>query len=77
MEMVAHQRPCQTARFGFPGKFGQPPQKIIPVKIIFEDRGSFDSAGHDVMQCAGSVYAGLSGHEKKYIMTSGDLKLKI
>ncbi|MCU0605300.1 MAG: hypothetical protein MUC33_21880 [Desulfobacterales bacterium] len=77
VEVIAHQRPSQAARFGFAGKRAEPVQEIVPIEIVLENTVACDSSRHDVMQRAGGVYAGLSGHGEEYSKVPGKGKVRI
>jgi hypothetical protein len=40
----------------------KPFEKIVPVYVIDEDRGPFDSANDDMMQGTGGIDTRLTGH---------------
>jgi hypothetical protein len=52
--------------FGTPTGAGKPFEKILPVYVIDEDRGPFDSTNDDMMQSTGGMDARLAGHALKY-----------
>jgi hypothetical protein len=73
---IRHQRPCETGRLGLRQVPRKPFEKILPVYVIDEDRGPFDSANDDMMQSTGGIDARLAGHTLKYRIGCGKATMK-
>jgi hypothetical protein len=54
----------------------KPFEKILPVYVIDEDRGPFDSANDDIMQSTGGIDARLAEHTLKYRIGCGKSTMK-
>jgi hypothetical protein len=64
MKMIGHQRPGIDDQISVATKDGQAIQEIIPVPRVLKDFGSLDPPADEVMQRAGRIQPGLSGHEE-------------
>ena len=62
VEMVGNQRPGKAASGGVDQDGVEARDEFIPIRIVGKYLPTFDSAADDVVQGAGSVYAGLAGH---------------
>ena len=62
VKMIGDQRPGITPGTGLLQDLSQPLSKIVPILIIPEYFAALDTAHDNVVQCAWSVYAGLSWH---------------
>ena len=60
--MIRNQGPGVALRLGFLEDDGEPLQERLAVFVIEEDFSSFYSPGHDVLEEAGGVKSGLTGH---------------
>jgi hypothetical protein len=63
MEMVGHQAPRKTVRFGCGEQCSEFLEKTCAIEFIREDLAPCNTTGDDVMDGSGSVEAGLSRHE--------------
>ena len=61
--MIGHKSPPKTGRGCLHQNAAEAFDKLPPVRIIPEDIAALDPATYDMVQCAGSVYAGLAGHD--------------
>ena len=62
MEMVGNQSPGIAVGRCLDQDGAQPGDEIIPVRIIGKYGAALNATADDVVQGAGRVYAGLSGH---------------
>ena len=60
--MIRNQGPSVALRLGFFEDDGEPFQKRLAIFVVDEDLSSFYSPGHNVLEKAGGVKSGLTGH---------------
>ena len=65
--MVGDQSPRVATGFGLLENIYQPVNKIMSILVVNEDLTAFDAANNNVVQGAGRVNTGLSGHDRKVI----------
>ena len=65
--MVGDQSPRVATGFGLLENIYQPVNKIMSILVVNEDLTAFDAANNNVVQGAGRVNTGLSGHDRKAI----------
>lgn len=65
MKVVGNKRPGKAASRRFLQDLSQAQKEAVPICVIEEDLSPLDATADDVMAGTGSVYAGLSRHDKK------------
>ena len=59
MGMIGHEGPGEYAGFGLGGKLAQAGDKILTVFVIIHNISAFNSSNNHMVQCTGSIQAGL------------------
>ena len=67
VDMVGDQSPRVASGFGLLENIFQPINKIMSILVVNEYLTAFDAANNNVVQGAGCVNTGLSGHDRKAI----------
>jgi hypothetical protein len=62
VDVIGHKHPSITTGLSFGNNTTTSLKKNFPVRSIFKDRFALYSTDNDVMQCAGGIYAGFTGH---------------
>ena len=62
--MVRDERPRIALGLGLFKNNGKALKKSFPIFVVLEDLSSFNPPGHHMLQEAGSVKSGLTGHDK-------------
>ena len=65
--MVGDQRPRVASGFGLLENIFQPVNKIMTILVVNEYLTAFDAANNNMVQGAGRVNTGLSGHDRKAV----------
>ena len=63
--MIGDQRPGIAVRIGLDEQTGESLDEIAPISVGAENIPAFDTANDNVLQQAGNIEAGLTGHGGK------------